>query len=229
VRAPQRDSSLAVSDGNYANIVINIPASDPLRTVRLRGLSLDGGSSSASPRFPDRGIDIQAAAAVYIEDCVVSNMNKQGIYDHRTGGQTKLFIKDTIVSNNGGAGIVAASAAVGITVLDNVTSENNTYGIAVATGNNVAITRSAFSGNSAAGVEGDSGAQIVLDSSTVTHNNQGIQSNSSVRISNSNIAFNNTAISGSTGSFGNNRFSGNVSLGTAPTPLGAASSDLGQQ
>jgi hypothetical protein len=47
--------------------------------------------------------------------------------------------------------------------------------------------------------------------------------------SNNNIAFNKTAISGATGTFGNNRFSGNLSAGTAPSPLGGATSDLGQQ
>jgi hypothetical protein len=56
-----------------------------------------------------------------------------------------------------------------------------------------------------------------------------VQSGSSVRLSNSNIAFNNTAISGSAGSFGNNRFSGNISPGAAPMPMGGATSDLGQQ
>ena len=114
-------------------------------------------------------------------------------------------------------------------VLDNVRSENNAYGIAVATGNNVTINRSVLSGNSAAGVEGDGGAQIIVDQSTITNNNIGVQSSFSVRLSNNNIAFNNVAISGASGTFGNNRFSGNGSIGTAPTPIGGATSDLGQQ
>ena len=90
-------------------------------------------------------------------------------------------------------------------------------------------SRSVFTGNSSAGVEGDAGAQVVVDNSTITHNNIGVQSASSVRMSNNNIAFNNTAISGVSGTFGNNRFSGNGTIGTGPTPLGGASSDLGQQ
>jgi len=45
----------------------------------------------------------------------------------------------------------------------------------------------------------------------------------------SDITFNSTAISGSAGTFGNNRFSGNGALGTVLTPLGGATSDLGQQ
>ena len=217
--------------GPFLSVFINVPASasDPLATVRLRGLSIDAFLTGAPNPLGDRGIDIQAATAVYIEDCVISNMRQQGIFDHRTGGQTKLFIKDSFISGSKGAGIVAAAAAVGIVVLDNVRSENNAYGIAAAAGNNVSISHSVLSGNSSAGVEADAGAQIILDGSTITHNNIGVQSASSVRLSNNNIGFNNTAISGSSGTFGNNRFSGNGSIGTAPTALGGASSDLGQQ
>jgi Right handed beta helix region len=223
-RAVFRDGAI-----NGTSIQINIPvsANDTLRTVRLRGISIMGATGNG--KFIIRGIDIQAAEIVSIEDVVVSDVVQQGIIHRPTGGQTRLYISDSIVRNSGGAGIVAAGAAVNIVVLDNVRSENNGYGIAVATGNNVSISRSVFSGNSNAGIEGDAGAQVVVDNSTITHNNIGVQSGSSVRMSNNNIAFNNAAISGVSGTFGNNRFSGNVTIGAAPTPLGGASSDLGQQ
>jgi hypothetical protein len=208
-------------------IDINIPASDPFRTVRLRGLDVDG--FAVGRRFFDRGIDIRAATSVFIEDCTISNVMQQGILDERTGGQTRLYIKDTVVSGNVGAGIVAAGGAVNTVVLDNVLSENNAYGFAAATGNNVMINRSVFSGNTNAGVEGDGGAQIVVNNSTISHNNIGVQGSFSVRVSNNDIAFNNTAMSGASGTFGNNRFSGNAAMGTAPTPVGGASSDFGQQ
>jgi hypothetical protein len=210
-------------------ILINIPvsANDTLRTVRLRGISIMGASGNS--KIISRGIDIQAAALVSIEDVVISDVIQQGIFDHRTGGQTRLYITDSIIRYSAGPGIVAAAAATGIVVLDNVRSENNAYGIAAASGNNVSISRSVFSGNSSVGVLGDPGAQVVLDNSSVTHNNVGVESGLSVRLSNNNIAFNNTAISGASGTFGNNRFSGNAMIGTAPTPLGGASSDLGQQ
>jgi hypothetical protein len=231
-RAQARDGVIQESGGALVAIFINIAVSsaDPLRTVRLRGLTVEGADSSASGRGYDRGIDIQAATAVYIEDCVISNVKQQGIYDRRTGGQTKLFIKDTIVSNNAGPGIVAAAAAPGVVVvLDNVRMENNLFGLAAASGNNVVVNRSVMSGNSAGGVVGDGGAQVVVNNSTISHNNVGVFSSQSVRLSNNDIAFNATAISGSSGTFGNNRFSGNGTMGTSPAALGGASSDLGQQ
>jgi parallel beta helix pectate lyase-like protein len=170
-----------------------------------------------------------SAAAVFLEGIVVSDAAQQGILDRRTSGQTRLYITDSIVRNNTGAGIVAAASGGGMMVLDNVRSENNAYGIAVATGNNVTINRSVLSGNSAAGVEGDGGAQVIVNNSIITNNNIGVESSLSVRLSNNDIAFNNTAVSGASGTFGNNRFSGNGSIGTAPAPLGGASSDIGQQ
>lgn len=67
------------------------------------------------------------------------------------------------------------------------------------------------------------------NNSTISHNNIGVQSVGSVRLSNNDIAFNSTAISGPSGTFGNNRFSGNSAFGTALSALGGATSDLGQQ
>ena len=225
-RAVFRDGTIGVPG---VSILINIPvsASDVSRTVRLRGISING--KAGNDPFVVRGIEIGAAAVVSIEDCVVSDMQQQGIFDRRTGGQTKLFVTDSIIRNNGGGGIVAAAGATGIVVLDNVRSENNAYGIAVAAGNNVLINRSVFSGNSAAGIEADGGAQVVVNNSAISHNAIGVQGAQSVRLSNNDIAFNATAISGSSGTFGNNRFSGNGTIGTAPVALGGASSDLGQQ
>jgi hypothetical protein len=204
------------SDGFTARVVINVPSG----VVRLRGFTVDAAGT-------DRGIDIQAAAAIYIENSIVSNSAKQGIIDRRTGGQTKLFIKDTAISDNTGAGIVAVSAAVGITVLDNVTSEKNAYGIAVGAGNNVAITNSVFSGNSAVGIEGDPGAQILVSNSLISHNSKGVESNSSVRLFSNDISFNSTAITGASGSLGLNRFSGNSAFGTAPTSIAGAPANIG--
>jgi Right handed beta helix region len=229
-RGAVRDFTTTVS-GLKVGIVINIPAAstDPLRTVRLRGLTIDGTASptfSPSGRVYDVGIDILAASAVYIEDCVIANVNQVGIYDHRSGGQTRLIVTDSIISGAAGGGIIAAAGGTTMVVLDNVRSENNGYGIAVATGNNAIINRSVFSGNSTAGVEGDSGSQITLENSVISHNNFGVQSSSSVRLANNNISFNNTAIAGTSASLGNNRFSGNISLGTPPTRLTGAPADI---
>ncbi len=121
----------------------------------------------------------------------------------------------------------AAGAASGA-VIENVSSAENGFGIAVATGNNVVISRSVMSANVTAGIEADSGGQVMVDNTEISHNGIGVQPGGTIELANSDIVFNSTGISGATTSFGNNKIFGNTNPGTAPS-VGAASSDHGQQ
>jgi hypothetical protein len=193
--------------------------------VTLRGLNVTANSAGGNPN----GIVLSAATAVYIEDCVIENFKFKGIFDGRTGGGTKLAIKNTIVRNNGTAGIVLAADPKNTVVLDNVHSVGNTYGIAVANANNVVINRSVMSENSVAGIEADPGSYVFVDNTVITQNAQyGIYALGTVGLTNSDISFNVSSISGTTMSYGNNRLFEN-GPGTAPTPVGGASTDFGQQ
>jgi hypothetical protein len=193
--------------------------------VTLRGLNIVGDAVFGICH----GIIIQAAGAVNIEDCVIEIFTNQGILDTRTTGMTNLFIKNTIVRNNGSAGIVVAAAPKNSVVLENVQSIGNTFGIAVATGNNVVINRSIFSENGVAGIEADPGATVFVDNSVISHNvSYGVYALGTVGLANSDISLNSSSISGTTMSYGNNRLFLN-GPGTAPTPVGATSTDFGQQ
>jgi hypothetical protein len=181
--------------------------------VTLRGLNVIANTIGCNLS----GIVIAAAIVVYIEDCVIEDFFDKGVLDQRTTGLTKLAIKNTIVRNNGSAGIVAGAAPKNSVVLENVQSIGNTYGIAVATGNNVIINHSVMSENSVAGIEADPGAQVVVDSTEISHNvSYGVFALGAVTLANSDISFNTSSISGTTMSYGNNRIFGNGG-GTAPT------------
>ncbi len=213
-------------------IIINVPinANDPFRTVRLRGFSINGTGASGTigTRTGLKGVSILNAAVVMVEDMVISDFTQQGIADIRSAGG-KLFVRNSVIRNNTGAGIAAAAAGGTNNVsIENVHSINNGFGVATATGNNVSIARSVFSGNTTAGVEADAGGRVGLDDSLVSGNNVGLQTTGTMSISNTSISFNTTGISGATTSFGNNRIFGNTAAGTVPS-LGAASSDHGQQ
>jgi hypothetical protein len=191
--------------------------------VTLRNLNLNGIGSGLN------GVNILAAARVNLEDMMIRGFTQKGISDTRTGGGNQLFVKNTTIRNNAGTGIGAGAGATSAAVLDNVHSVSNLFGVAAATGNNVMINRSLFSGNSNSGVEADPGAQVNVDNSVISQNAIGVSAGGMIRLSNSDISFNSTGISGATISFGNNRISGNGSAGTAPTPAGAAAPALGQQ
>src|SRR5207302_1414626 len=100
--------------------------------------------------------------------------------------------------------------------IENVTSAYNSFGLAVGNGGRVTIKNSFFTNNSAAGVEGDSGSFIEVNSSKMAFNQIGVQSFGSTTLSGSQIVSNTTAITGATQSSGNNQLAGNTTNGTPP-------------
>jgi hypothetical protein len=191
-------------------IVVNAPG----KVVTLRGLNVSG---VIGPPCTTNGILIEAATAVFIEDCVIESFPQPGILDQRSTGLTRLAIKNTMVRNIEAAGIVAAAAPKNSVVLENVQSVGNTYGIGVATGNNVVISRSVMSENGVAGIEADQGATVFVDNTEISHNvSYGIFAQGLVSLSNSDISFNTSSIAGPVLSYGNNRIFGN-GAGTAPS------------
>src|SRR3954453_2894518 len=73
--------SILASGTNGVNISIAVNANDPFRTVRLRGLSINGTGASGTigTRTGLKGVSITQAAAVFIEDTVISDFSSQGI------------------------------------------------------------------------------------------------------------------------------------------------------
>jgi hypothetical protein len=224
------DVFASILNGNdqasLTGVIINVGVDpkDPWRTVRLRNIDISGNGNGTV------GISILSAAAVILEDLEITGNVKQGISDARTeAAGSMLTIKNTVVANNAGPGI-SATAQTNNLVLDNVQSNKNAFGLALGKTNTATIARSVFSNNGTAGVEVDSGGQLMLDSSIVSYNGTGISaSGGAVAFANSDIAFNATAFSGVTTTFGNNRIFGNAGLGMAPAPAGAAAPALGQQ
>jgi hypothetical protein len=199
-------------------ITINVPSG----IVTLRNINFDGLGTGLS------AISITSATTVNVEDVAIANFTKFGVVDTRTGGGTFLSVKNTTVRNVSLSGVGVGGSGNSVTV-DNVHSVRNAYGLAVGAGNSVMANGSVFSLNSTAGVEADGGGQLNVDNSVISSNTTGVIPGGTIRLSNSDIAFNTTAISGATISFGSNRISGNGSAGTAPTAAGGASTELGQQ
>jgi len=222
--------------GATNGIVINIAAgnvNDPLRTVRIRNLNING--SGGGTRSGINGINIIAALNVSIEDVLIDGFTQRGILDQRTAAGN-LFVANTTLRNMAGAGVAVAPAS-GAPRIDatfiNVLAENNAFGIAIGSGARAMVRRSTMAGNTVAGleVEGPAGAaEVNCDSCVISNNATGVLvvSGGTARLSNSDVAFNTTAVSGAVNSFTNSRFSSNGSLGTI-IPIGGATSPTGQQ
>ncbi|HZO46795.1 MAG TPA: right-handed parallel beta-helix repeat-containing protein [Xanthobacteraceae bacterium] len=215
-------------------IIINIAANanDPLRTVRLRNISINGtgASGAVGTRTGINGIRIDQALNVFVEDMLITGFSQRGILDQRSVAG-KLYIKNSTIRDNAGPGIAVAPSAIVEAKIVNVHSELNSFGIAVGANGRVMVSNSTFTGNSAVGVEADPNGSLTVSHSVMSSNGLGVQAGggSFVRLSNNDITFNGTAIGGATLSFGNNRIAGNTAAGTAPTPVGADSHDKGQQ
>ena len=218
--------SILSSGANSITINLNTTP-DPLASVVLRGLSLNGTGGGAQSGL--RGVSILSAAVVTLEDMVIMNHVQQGVADVRTV-PGKLFIKNSVIRNNAGVGIaVAASGGTNKVSMENVHSINNLYGLATGNNNQVKITRSLFSGNSASGIEADAGAKVSVERSTVNFNGTGLEANGTMWVGETDVSFNQTGATGTPViSFGNNRFYSNVSPGVG-VQVGPASTDHGQQ
>ena len=219
-------------------IVINIPtgnANDPLRTVRIRNLSINGTglSGTIGKQTGINGIKILSAAAVYIENVVISDFTNRAISDERNGSG-KLFVTNTIVRNNVQSGIAIIPTAGNVTAMfDNVIAENNgNAGFAMSNGTKATARNSTAAGNLIGFYADSNGSEFNLESCVSHGNATGATVTSpgtpTMRLSNC-VITNNTAnglaiVAGSMQSFQNNKLAGNGGNQT-----GMAAANPGQQ
>ncbi|HEX8501568.1 MAG TPA: right-handed parallel beta-helix repeat-containing protein [Pyrinomonadaceae bacterium] len=204
--------------------------------VSLRNLSITGVGNGPNTGG-SVGIAIFSAKVVHVEGCTIQgfkNGTARGINDTRTVNGGHLFVKDTYIHNNGGAGIavIPGAANPGATLsstLSNVRIEQNgENGVGtgyVVSGSGVKghISDSVASKHPNFGIAAEVGAKLSIDNCKVTYNGAGVDANGAatvIRISNS-VVFGNTGAGlglsgGAIRSYGNNRLLGNGS-DTAPT------------
>ena len=90
--------------GTYG-VTINITdAKDTARSVRLRGLSINGIGTGTN------GINVIAASSVSVEDCVIDGFTANGI----NVATASVFVRNTTIRNNKIAGITVTSGKVGL-------------------------------------------------------------------------------------------------------------------
>ena len=212
-------------------VIINItdPA-DVRRTVRLIGLDINGtGSGIHGVRILDTNL---AGTSVVIENSRIDGFTGRGISDERTNGG-KLVVSDTTVRHTADSGIRIAAGQMNRidATLTNVRVHNSAVAaLTVNGGAKAMVSNSVFSG-SAIGLDIEqANTEASVDGSTITGNTTGLftTGGAMLRLSNSNVAFNGTGVSGTVNSFSNNQFVAN-GPGGAITPIGAPTSATGLQ
>jgi hypothetical protein len=214
---------------------VPVNANDPQRTVRIRNLLIDGtgASGTVGTRTGLNGIRIDAAIAVYVENTVIQNFTQRGILDQRTTGG-ELYVTNSTIRDATGAGIITFPSS-GSTRIDasinNVRAQNVQAGFAAINGGKMMIANSVVSGSSI-GIDAEgSGTEIFGDNVTVSGNATGLFSTGGgvIRLSNSNVAYNTTGVSGTVNSFSNNRFVSNGAGGAISAIAPAGTNPSGQQ
>jgi hypothetical protein len=137
--------SLIAPPGIYAGISVvsgdGVTINAPGATVVLRGLSINGQGGSF-------GVSVAQVSRVRIESCVIANMTSNGILDTAAGD---MIVVDTIVRDNGGAGIGVSASGASVTV-DHVRSEHNGFDGFYLDGGYGSISESVFARNGGSGV-----------------------------------------------------------------------------
>lgn len=212
-------------------IIINALSTD---TVLIKDISIVGFGTGLN------GIRVLNVGVLHVEGVDISGFAQKGI-SIESSGPSQVMIKDSFISNNktvNGGGIVIVPGAAGSVTgtIDNVRSQQNTFGIKVQDRANITARNCDFSNNENNGAIATSvsaAAVLNLESSVLSNNrnaglnSSGVQSfglNSILRITNVDIFNNdigiNAASSGSIVSFGNNRVTQNTTPGAPTVTIG---------
>src|SRR5919202_6536111 len=100
-------ASILASGTNGVNINIAAGnANDPLRTVRLRNLNINGtgASGTVGTRTGVIGINIISAAHVFLDDMLITEFTGFGVRDNRNGSGV-LYVRNSVVRDTGGNGL----------------------------------------------------------------------------------------------------------------------------
>jgi parallel beta helix pectate lyase-like protein len=139
-----------------------------LDTVVLRGLSLNGLGGT-------NGVHYTAGFVLHVENLVVSRFDERGIL---FGGSGELFVKDTTVRNNFGAGILLdAISGVARGSMDRCRLERNDSGLVVTNNSRVTIRDSVAALNAQAGMSVQIGpetsAHLTVENCIASYNANG--------------------------------------------------------
>ena len=189
------------------SILVNAPGA----TVVIRGLTIKALTQGSGV-----GINIQAAATVLVENCVIDGWG-DGIRVQASAGALKLDIKDSTMRNNlfDGLSVFAGVIGAAITVDQSRFERNLNVALQVEGPSKVSVTRSFFSGNNNAIGTGIAGAVVDVSRSTISGStNNGVQAGAgTIRVAESLVTGNSVGLlqqGGTLESFKDNIVRGNT-------------------
>jgi hypothetical protein len=184
-------------------IIVNIPvsANDPTRSVRLRGITINGTGASGTigTRTGVDGIRVLQATSVFVEDSVIAEFSQQAIEVAATAN-TILTLDNVVIRNANVAGVTLATTAgqvvasfnnvridgtpVGLSAANrvranirNVVLSHNTTGIQTTGTDNIINADNVMISFATTGVLGIAGSTVRVSNSVITQNATGLNAN----------------------------------------------------
>jgi len=184
-------------------VIVNIPVSvnDPTRSVRLRGILINGtgASGAVGTRTGIDGIRILQANSVFVEESVISDFSQQGI-EVAASGNVALLLNDVTIRNTNVAGITLATSAaqvhatlnnvringtnVGLLAANRVRATvvnamlgHNPIGIQTSGVDNIVIAENVMISSGGTGILGSAGSTIRVSNSVISQNGTGLNAN----------------------------------------------------
>jgi hypothetical protein len=204
-----------LSPTSVTGVIVNITAAtDTAKTVRLRGVSINGLGTGTD------GIRISSATQVFIEDVLVEGVGRHGI--NIGASNVYVSIARSTIRNavKSGIHVEPAADAPATLAVESTNISTCEIGLSAGKGTIATIRDSAFLHNGT-GVEGHD-CDVALVGCIVAHGHLGLiaRTNSAIRISRTTVTRNQTGLGATTGgkiiSFKNNVVHGNGTDG-APT------------
>ena len=184
-------------------VIVNIPVSvnDPTRSVRLRGILINGtgASGAVGTRTGIDGIRILQANSVFVEESVIAEFSQQGIEVAATNN-VNLVLNDVTIRNTNVAGVTLATTAgqvvasfnnvringtpIGLSAANrvrasirNVMLAHNTTGIQTSGVDNIVNADEMMISFATTGVLGSAGSTVRISNSVITQNATGLNAN----------------------------------------------------
>jgi len=156
-------------------VIVNIAAgnlNDPLRTVRLRGLSINGtgASGTVGTNTGVKGIRIIDAAKVVVEHVLIEGFSQNGI-SVESNSDIKVAVSNSSIRNNTVSGITGtSSAAIYDVLLSNCLISGNGIGVSSGRNTTMRISGNSIFGNTTGISPGRFGAIISFQNNSIDGN-----------------------------------------------------------
>jgi hypothetical protein len=146
------DTQGSILNTGTNGVIINLGASDIAKTVRLRGLSINGSGSDGITGLTAIKVSNTSTSGVklFVDEVYVQNQTLDGVFFNGPGGD--LFVRDSLITNCNGSGIRTLSGAAGSAGIIHVsvtrtTSQLNQQGVRFEGNSFGVVSNSAASNN----------------------------------------------------------------------------------